>query len=93
MTPEEYRYTVNPCFGCDCYDPDYEGCIMPSIDRVYACDRETEEYKIKSFYYNNKDFKEYVDKYRSDRDLTLDEALSHKVVKEVYLQYEEVSNG
>lgn len=30
----------NPCFGCDCYDPDAEGCTMPSVDRAYACSLE-----------------------------------------------------
>ena len=42
MTLKEYREKVNPCYGCDCYDEDM-GCTMPSIDRMYACDLETEE--------------------------------------------------
>lgn len=28
---------INPCFGCGCYDPDYESCTMPSEDLEYAC--------------------------------------------------------
>ena len=37
---------VNPCLGCDAYDPDF-GCTMPSIDMWYACpiESETEENK------------------------------------------------
>lgn len=26
----------DPCFGCDCNDPDM-GCTMSSFDRSYAC--------------------------------------------------------
>ena len=33
----------NPCLRCDCYNPDYEGCEMPSYDRIYACPLEAEE--------------------------------------------------
>lgn len=25
------------CIYCDCYDSDYGGCTMPSVDRAYAC--------------------------------------------------------
>lgn len=32
----------NPCYGCDCYDPDM-GCTMPSVDRSYACSLENDE--------------------------------------------------
>lgn len=93
MTKEQYIHTVNPCFGCDCYDPDREGCTMPSIDRDYACRLNDEEFKIKNYYYNNEDFKTYVDKCRSDRKISLDDMLSHKLIKEVYLYYKEVNNG
>lgn len=34
--------TDNPCFNCDCYDPDM-GCTMPSVDRSYACSLEEEK--------------------------------------------------
>lgn len=27
----------DPCLRCDCWDPDYESCTMPSYDRSYAC--------------------------------------------------------
>ena len=36
MTAEEYRQKINPCYGCDCWDPDM-GCTMPSIHKPYAC--------------------------------------------------------
>ena len=38
MTIKEYPENFNPCpcYKCDCYDEDL-GCIMPSIDRTYAC--------------------------------------------------------
>ena len=32
----------NPCYGCDCWDSDREGCTMPSVDRGYAC-RQTQD--------------------------------------------------
>lgn len=38
---EQSRY-VNTCLGCDCWDPDAEGCTMPSVDRSYACGLEQE---------------------------------------------------
>ena len=31
--------TDNPCFNCDCYDPDM-GCTMPAVDKSYACSLE-----------------------------------------------------
>lgn len=32
---------INPCLGHDCYDPD-TGCMMPGIDRWYACPLRTD---------------------------------------------------
>lgn len=43
-----YVKTLNPCLGCTCWDPDYEGCTMPDADRSYACDLESDP--DKSFY-------------------------------------------
>lgn len=37
----------------------------------------------KALYDNNKDFKQYVDKYANQRKLSIEEALSHALVKEV----------
>lgn len=91
MSRDEYIHTVNPCYGCGCYDPD-EGCSMPGIDRVYACPHNEEAFKIKSFYYNNPDFKTYVDKYARDHNISTEEALSHELVKLVYLHYKEGGN-
>ena len=89
MSRDEYIHTVNPCYGCDCYDPDYEGCTMPGIDRLYACDRFTEEFCDKAFYYRNEHFKEYVDRYCVKHKVDVETALSHSIVKEVKKQYEE----
>lgn len=33
------RKVDNPCYGCDCWDSDREGCTMPSCDKDYACTR------------------------------------------------------
>ena len=49
--------------------------------------------EIMSFYCDNDDFREYVYNYSTDRDITINEALTHKIVNEVYLQYKEGSNG
>lgn len=93
MSRDEYIYTVNPCYGCGCYDPD-EGCSMASVDIAYACRQETEEFKIKSFYYNNPDFRKYVDRYCLTYNIQVDEALTHEIVRLTYQYYkdEEVKN-
>ncbi|MCI9128329.1 MAG: hypothetical protein HFG28_14410 [Eubacterium sp.] len=41
MTEKEYKQKENPCWGCGCWDPDM-GCIMPAIDKIYACSLEAE---------------------------------------------------
>lgn len=93
MSRDEYIHTVNSCYDCPSYDPD-EGCSMPGLDREYACRLHSEGFKIKNFYYNNPDFTAYVDKYCRDYSLTIDEALSHELVRQVYLHYkEEGDNG
>lgn len=47
----------------------------------------------KLFYDQNENFKEYVDKYCRKHKVDVETALSHKVVKEVKKQYEELQNG
>lgn len=89
MSRDEYIHTVNPCYGCGCYDPDYEGCTMPSVDRGYACPHETEEFKIKSFYYNNEGFRSYVDSYSRSRCIPVEVALEHELIKNVYQYYKD----
>lgn len=42
---------------------------------------------MKEYYENNADFKEYVDKYCHKHKVTVDEALTHEIVKQVYLHY------
>ena len=42
------------------------------------------------FYNNNKDFKTYVDKYCKKHEITIDEAMEHKLIRQVYLDYTEV---
>lgn len=53
----------------------------------------TTEFKIKNYYYNDENFRSYVDKYRSDRKISLEEALTHKIVKEIYFHYKEADHG
>lgn len=43
---------------------------------------------MRKFYNSNKDFKDYVDKYCRTYGLTVDEALTHALVKEVKDYYE-----
>lgn len=42
---------------------------------------------MKEFYDTNADFKNYVDKYCKQYKCTVEEALKHKIVAEVYEQY------
>ena len=35
----------NPCLMCDCYDPDM-GCIMPPMDKTFACPLEDDKRKL-----------------------------------------------
>lgn len=42
---------------------------------------------MREFYENNAQFKEYVDKYCKCHNVTVDEALSHLIVKEVAKSY------
>ena len=42
---------------------------------------------MKEFYDNNKDFKDYVDKYCKQYGITVKEALTHEIVRQVYLFY------
>lgn len=44
---------------------------------------------IKEFYETNANFKRYVDAYIKDKLLTVNMALKHKLVKEVYEYYKE----
>lgn len=41
-------------------------------------------------YRRNKQFRDYVDKYCKSRVITVEEALQHELVKQVYLHYTEV---
>lgn len=41
-------------------------------------------------YGHNKRFREYVDKYCAKHGITVQEALTHELVRQVYLQYTEV---
>lgn len=79
MSRDEYIHTVNPCYDCGSYDSDL-GCTMSSVDTLYACPQNTEEFKIKDLYYNDKDFKGYVDRYSASRKISPAEALDHVIV-------------
>lgn len=42
---------------------------------------------MEEFYNNNSDFKRYVDKYCKQYGYTVEEALQHEIIRQVYLQY------
>ena len=44
---------------------------------------------MKEFYNFNEDFKAYVDRYCKKNKYSVEEALKHKIIKEVYEQYKE----
>lgn len=44
---------------------------------------------MKEFYNNNADFKAYVDAYCKQYKIDVSEALTHAIVREVYLYYKE----
>lgn len=48
---------------------------------------------MKNFYDTNSDFKDYVDKYCTKHQLTVEVALEHKLVKEVAKYYKEFKVG
>ena len=45
---------------------------------------------MREFYDRNADFKMYVDRYCNQYGLSVDEALEHEIVRQVYLYYTEV---
>lgn len=47
--------------------------------------------EIKEFYETNQNFKFYVDRYCNQYRLSVDEALRHELVRQVYLMYVEDS--
>lgn len=42
---------------------------------------------MREFYENNEDFRGYVDRYANKHNLTVDEALTHSLVREAYEYY------
>ena len=44
---------------------------------------------MKEYYNSNMDFKAYVDRYCVKDKYTVEEALKHKIIEEVYKQYKE----
>lgn len=44
---------------------------------------------MRDFYNSNSDFRDYVEKFRRDHDLTVDEALQHASVREAEKYYRE----
>lgn len=46
--------------------------------------------RLRNEYRHNNKFRQYVDKYCKSHQLTVDEALQHEVVRQVYLYYTEV---
>jgi hypothetical protein len=47
---------------------------------------------MREFYNNNPDFKVYVDKYRRKHDVSVEEALTHEIVRQKYLHCREEAN-
>lgn len=45
---------------------------------------------MKEFYESNSDFHDYVEKFRRDHDLTVDEALQHASVREAEKYYKQL---
>ena len=45
---------------------------------------------LRNEYRHNSKFRAYVDKYRAVHDITVEEALQHEIVRQVYLYYTEV---
>ncbi len=48
------------------------------------------EENFKNEYRFNSRFRRYVDEYRENMNITVEEALTHEIVKQVYLSYTEV---
>lgn len=48
------------------------------------------ERNLRNEYRNNSKFRAYVDKYCTVHDITVEEALQHEIVRQVYLHYAEV---
>lgn len=50
---------------------------------------------MREYYDNNPDFRAYVDKYRNLYGYSVEEALTHEMVRQAYLYYkdEEANNG
>lgn len=46
-----------------------------------------EQIDIKTFYRTNENFKKYVDKYCNEWKIGVSEALTHELVRQVYLYY------
>lgn len=44
---------------------------------------------MKEYYNNNPNFKRYVDRHCKQYGYTVDEALTHEIVRQVYLYYKE----
>ena len=48
-----------------------------------------QERMMNEYRFNTK-FREYVDKYCKKHEITIDEAMEHKLIRQVYLDYTEV---
>lgn len=47
----------------------------------------------KEIYQNNKEFKEYMDRYLRKNNITLEEALQHKIIQDIAEYYNKRSKG
>lgn len=48
---------------------------------------------MKEYYNTNSDFKRYVDRHCKQYECTVDEALTHEIVRQVYIFYTEEKGG
>lgn len=48
---------------------------------------------MREFYNTNKDFRDYVEKYRRDHDLTVEQALEDSTVRNVAVYYREMEGN
>lgn len=47
---------------------------------------------MREFYETNENFKYYVDRYAAQRKITVDEALTHAMVRSAYMYYREIDS-
>ena len=77
---------VNPFEGKPGYVAEVMGPTAAAMEKESKRAAAMEEY-----YKSNKDFRGYVDRYAKHNSISPDEALTHAIVKQVYLNYLEIT--